>query len=147
MCRNRSGWRTSVFGYAWPQPRFTQQDDSVEDHLTGLIWYRNANFTGGPVDWTSALSIVDKLNRQDNARHWRLSNINELESLVDCAHSKPAVSRPLLFDNVQDTYWSFSTSMYEPDWAWALYLDKGAAGVGQKKLANFFVWPVCSQDN
>lgn len=134
------------FGYAWPQPRFTKRDDSVEDHLTGLIWYCNANLTGSPVDWLSALNIVDELNRQDKARHWRLPNINELESLVDCVHSKPALSSPLLFDNVQDFYWSSSTSMYEPDWAWVLYFDKGAVGVGQKQLPNFFVWPVRSQD-
>lgn len=131
-------------GYAWPYPRFTGHSDSVEDHLTSLCWYRNANFTGSPVNWVQALNLVDELNQQDNARKWRLPNINELESLVDCGHSKPALSMPVLFDNLQDVYWSSSTSMYEPDWAWALYLDKGAVGVGQKKIANFFVWPVCS---
>jgi len=131
-------------GVAWPQARFTDHGDNVEDHLTGLYWYRNANLTGNPVNWARALSTVDELNQQDNTRHWRLPNINELESLVDCVHSKPALSRPLVFDNVQYFYWSSSTSMYEPDWAWVLYLDKGAVGVGQKKIPNFFVWPVYS---
>ena len=37
------------------------------------------------------------------------------------------------------------TSAFEPDWAWALYLDKGAVGVGQKAGAYFHVWPVCDQ--
>ena len=134
-------------GYAWPHPRFTDHGDSVEDHLTGLCWYRNANFTGSPVDWVQALNIVDELNRQDKVRRWRLPNINELESLVDCVHSKPSLTRPVLFNDVQDVYWSSSTSMYEPDWTWALYLDKGAVGVGQKQIPDFFVWPVCSYDN
>jgi len=131
------------FGVAWPQPRFTQHGDSVEDHLSGLHWSRNANITPGPVDWIGAFNAVEELNRQDNTRHWRLPNINELESLVDCVHAKPALLKPLVFDNVKDFYWSSSTSMYEADWAWVLYLDKGAVGVGQKQIANFFVWPVC----
>lgn len=41
-----------------------------------------------------------------------------------------------------DVYWSSTTSLYEPDWAWALYLDKGAVGVGQKTQAIFHVWIV-----
>ena len=39
--------------------------------------------------------------------------------------------------------WSSTTSMFEPDWAWALYLAKGAVGVGQKWGAHFYIWPVC----
>jgi hypothetical protein len=35
--------------------------------------------------------------------------------------------------------------MFEPDWAWALYLTKGAVGVGQKKGAHFSVWAVCDR--
>ena len=134
-------------GYAWPTPRFTDYGDSVEDHLTGLCWYRNANLTGEPVNWDSALTIVDELKQQDKVRDWRLPNINELESLVDCARSKPALPAQVRFDNVQDAYWSSTTSMYEKDWSWVLYLDKGAVGVGQKKIPNFFVWPVCSCSN
>ena len=103
--------------------------------------------TGSSVNWVQALNIVDELYQQDNARKWRLPNINELESLVDCAHSKPALSTPVLFDNVQDVYWSSITSMYEMDWARVLYLDKGATGVGQKKIPHAFVWPVSSRGN
>jgi hypothetical protein len=33
--------------------------------------------------------------------------------------------------------------MFEPDWAWALYLNKGAVGVGQKWAAHFPAWAVC----
>ena len=41
---------------------------------------------------------------------------------------------------IQEVYWSSTTSLYEPDWTRALYLDKGAAGVGQKTQARFYVW-------
>ena len=127
------------FGVAWPQPRFTQHDNTVEDHLSGLHWSHNANLMPAPVNWVDAFMAVEELNRQDNTSHWRLPNINELESLVDCVHAKPALSRPLVFDNVQDFYWSSSTRMYEADWAWVLYLDKGAVGVGQKHTQLFCV--------
>jgi hypothetical protein len=46
------------------------------------------------------------------------------------------------FSDVRDVYWSSTTSLFEPDWAWALYLDKGAVGVGQKRQARFYVWAV-----
>lgn len=37
--------------------------------------------------------------------------------------------------------WSPTTSAFEPDWAWTLYLDKGAVGVGQSGR-HFHVWAV-----
>ena len=85
--------------------------------------------------------MVARLNLHDGAG-WRLPNINELESLVDCAAANPAVPPDHPFTEVRDVYWSSTTSLYEPDWAWALYLDKGAVGVGQKIQARFHVWPV-----
>ncbi|MCO6414001.1 MAG: DUF1566 domain-containing protein [Thiogranum sp.] len=51
-------------------------------------------------------------------------------------------SRDAGFSHVRDGYWSSTTSAFEPDWAWALYLDKGACGVGQKSGRHFHVWPV-----
>jgi hypothetical protein len=50
------------------------------------------------------------------------------------------------FVDVQDIYWSSTTSLFEPDWAWALYLEKGATGVGQKRFAQFSVWAVATPD-
>ena len=68
---------------------------------------------------------------------------NELESLVDCSAHDPALPDAYPFRDVREGYWSSTTSMFEPDWAWALYLNKGAVGVGQKKGAHFHVWAVC----
>ena len=76
---------------------------------------------------------------------WRLPNINELESLLDCGMHSPALVAGHPFVALQDVYWSSTTSLYEPDWAWALYLDKGAVGVGQKMQAKFHMWAVRSQ--
>ncbi|RMD67716.1 MAG: DUF1566 domain-containing protein [Gammaproteobacteria bacterium] len=124
-------------GLPWPSPRFEDLGDKVIDRLTGLAWRRSADLTRGPVSWEEALAAVKGLGKG-----WRLPNINELESLVDADASSPALPPDAPFDDVREAYWSSTTSAFEPDWAFALYLDKGAVGVGQKPGRHFFVWAV-----
>jgi hypothetical protein len=130
------------YGLPWPEPRFECRQHGILDQLTGLLWGCNADLAACPVSWAEALAEITRLNTDGTSANWRLPNINELESLVDCAQYKPALPAHHPFNNVQDIYWSSTTSLYEPDWAWALYLDKGATGVGQKSFARFHVWPV-----
>ncbi len=40
------------------------------------------------------------------------------------ARTAPALSHGHPFRDVREGYWSSTTSMFEPDWAWALYLVK-----------------------
>jgi hypothetical protein len=132
-------------GRPWPSPRFEVSGDRVIDRVTGLCWMRDADISGKTVTWVEALEIVKKLNRDnDSPLIWRLPNINELESLIDSSTHSPSLPTGHPFENVREGYWSSTTSMYEPDWAWAMYLTKGALGVGQKKGPYFHVWPVCS---
>lgn len=132
-------------GHAWPALRFSVVGDGVIDQLTGLGWRRRANLTGAPVNWAEALAAVVELNAgsPDRAGRWRLPNINELESLVDCEAHSPALPFGHPFEDVRQGYWSSTTSAFQPDWAWSLYLDKGAVGVGQKNGRHFHVWAVC----
>jgi len=133
------------FGWAWPEKRFEVHDnDFVIDHLTGLCWLRRANLTGKHVTWEEAFVSIMRLNSETTGiSPWRLPNINELESLVASGTHSPALPSGHPFREVQEAYWSSTTSMFEPDWAWALYLTKGAVGVGQKWGAHFHVWAVC----
>ena len=133
-------------GAAWPEPRFEILHAGVLDRLTNLIWRRSANLTAQPVVWREALAAVAELNHEGAGITWRLPTINELESLGDCAAHSPALSSGHPFADVQDIYWSSTTSLFEPDWAWALYLEKGATGVGQKRFAQFSVWAVATVD-
>jgi len=130
-------------GAVWPEPRFGASGDEVVDRLTGLCWRRSACLTQGPVSWEEALEAVAGLNRKDPGSNWRLPNINELESLVDCSMHGPALPAGHPFTDAGEVCWSSTTSMFEPDWAWALYLNKGAVGVGRKSYARFSVWAVC----
>ncbi|MFZ2196345.1 MAG: DUF1566 domain-containing protein [Thermodesulfovibrionales bacterium] len=132
------------FGRSLPKPRFEVMDNIVIDHLTALCWTKQADLAGGPVTWPDALMAVERLNQSAKEKVvWRLPNINELESLVDCGMHSPALQSGHPFESIQESYWSSTTSMFEPDWAWSLYLSKGAIGVGQKRGPHFSVWAVC----
>jgi len=131
-------------GAPWPAPRFEILPAGVRDRLTGLLWRRRANLTPQPVVWREALAAVAALDQEDAGSAWRLPTINELETLVDCAAHNPALPSGHPFADLQEIYWSSTTSLFEPDWAWALYLEKGATGVGQKRFAQFSVWAVAS---
>lgn len=129
-------------GLVWPRPRFTSAPDGdagqVLDRLTGLVWAVRADTAGGPVDWEEALRLAGAYA----GGGWRLPHINELESLVDAGAANPALPEGHPFAGVGEAYWSATTSAFEPAWAHALYLHKGAVGVGIKRSREFFVWPV-----
>ncbi|MEN8233229.1 MAG: DUF1566 domain-containing protein [Thermodesulfobacteriota bacterium] len=133
-------------GAKWPSPRFSIKDGVVFDCLTNLYWLQEVDIIGVPVKWEEALASVHKLNAKQflGIERWRLPNINELESLVDCSQHSPALPANHPFKKLRDTYWSSTSSFFETDWAWALYLDKGARGVGYKPDKNFYIWPLFS---
>jgi hypothetical protein len=125
--------------------RFKTIDDTcIQDVITGLIWSTDANPAGRPLTWQEALSMIHTLNRKKfgGCRDWRLPNIRELESLVDLNAHSPAVPNDHRFVNVQDAYWSSTTSVYEPRYAWTLYSRDGIVGVGFKMHKDFYAWPV-----
>ena len=124
-------------GAPWPRPRLVPVAEGVEDRLTGLVWHPDTDAGQGPLCWAEALAAVASLGEG-----WRLPNINELDSLVDCARSGPALLTLLPAGRLGAAYWSSTTSMFEPDWAWALYSLHGGVGVGQKRGRHFHAWAV-----
>jgi hypothetical protein len=136
-------------GRPWPVPRFEAGELTVVDRLTNLRWTRHADHSDGPVSWQQALEVVEDLNRTRLAGvdRWRLPAINELESLVDCSAAQPALSVGHPFADLREGYWSATTSFFETDWAWVLYLEKGACGVGHKPGKTFFVWAVAPAES
>lgn len=134
-----------LIGRPWPDPRFLKRGEVVLDRLTNLYWLAGAGLGAGPLTWAGALEAVNRLNEaEEGDRRWRPPNINELESLVDCSRHTPALPAAHPFGRPEDGYWSATTSMFEPDWAWVLYLNKGATGVGYKPGKHFHAWPVSS---
>lgn len=131
-------------GAPWPEPRFSNEGEAVRDNLTGLIWTRSADLAHGNSDWETALATAAGLNQNppDGAKGWRLPAITELESLVDASAHSPALPAGHPFEGVGQAYWSSTSSSFEADWAMALYLHKGAVGVGRKEGRHFLVWAV-----
>ena len=131
-------------GLPWPKPRFEAQEEVVLDRLTGLFWTRRADLAPGLTTWEEAFEVVKNLNQRGwgGFSDWRLPNINELESLVDAEYHSPALPADHPFEGVQEFYWSSTTSYCDPLWAWALYLTKGAVGIGLKHGPHFYVWAV-----
>lgn len=125
-------------GAPWPEPRFKEEGDGVRDLLTGLLWTRSADQCG-VCTWEEALREARR--RGENGQKWRLPTIRELESLVDAEQHDPALPEHP-FTDIREAYWSSTSSAYAPDWAYCLYLHKGAVGVGFKAKREFHAWLV-----
>ena len=134
-------------GVEWPSPRFTDHGDgTVTDHLTGLMWTKDANLPGGTKMWEEALEYAASLNNGSGTygyTDWRLPNIKELESIVDAERINPALPQGHPFNNVQNNswYWSATTNDDMKTAAWILYLLTGQVD-NQYKNTSHYVWPV-----
>lgn len=129
-------------GVPWPEPRFQMVEHGVRDLLTGLIWAQPERLPPGLCDWPQAVELAAGWN--DGGPGWRLPEIIELESLVDADRANPAL--PLGLANARrvtvEGFWSATVSGFDAAWAFVLYVQKGAVGVGFKAGSEFAVWPV-----
>jgi len=116
------------FGAAWPAPRFTDNNDgTVTDHLSGLIWLKDAhcadiqpNLPNAGLNWLGALSAANALSQPKcglsptDPGGWRLPNVSELESLIDISKTIPPLPADAPFVNFVNnadgsgpfTYWT-----------------------------------------
>ena len=148
-----------TMGVAWPDPRFTDNENgTVTDNLTGLIWLKDANCAGTRKIWTEALDFCNGLcdgctncggvngdcNLSDDsvAGDWRLPNVKELQSLIDYGTHNPALPSGHPFTGVESyRYWSSTTNAYHPGDAWGVYLNYGHVNFDGKGY-HYYVWPV-----
>jgi hypothetical protein len=122
---------------------FTDNEDgTVTDNLTGLVWARNAN-PCGVKNWADALIYCNDLDLGGH-NDWRLPNINELRSLFDPSLSSPYLPAGHPFTNVQSLYyWSSTTYESDPFYAWFVGMFNGTVYLGSKDYEHY-VWPVRS---
>jgi len=148
-------------GVAWPDPRFTDNNDgTVTDNLTGLVWLKNANCSdtvGGIAKinlyyllWHDALTWSNNLasgtcglTDGSVAGDWRLPNRRELSSLVDRQNLDPALPTVHPFLNVGTSNGYLTSSSYEfyPLYAYYVQMSNGMLG-NSNKFGGGFVWPV-----
>jgi hypothetical protein len=140
-------------GVAIPPPyqllRFTDNGDgTVTDHLTGLMWAKNAN-ANGTKTWSGAIDYANNLSLGTSCggprTDWRLPNIKELESLTDYSNADPALPAGHPFTSVQsDYYWSSTTLGYNTEYAWNVNMFFGYLFYHNFKSNSYYVWPVRS---
>ena len=147
-------------GVAWPVPRFTSNDQyTVTDNMTGLMWTRNANLPGEELDWTNAIyfctntlyTLGEGGGTYGGYSDWRLPNVNELCSLIHrgfiflalpntAGTGQWAENDP--FTNVQNAwYWVSTTLSGSAGTAWRVYMGDGYSQYTSKTTA-YYVWPV-----
>lgn len=136
-------------GVEWPDPRFTNNlDGTVTDHLTGLIWLRNANsfpnqsFASAVASCNALADNGTTLTDGSEPGEWRLPNFFEIGSLTDFSQIGPSlpVGHPFLTTNA-GTFWTSTTTAANSNRAWAFGLGIGRLS-GQAKGVASQVWPV-----
>ncbi len=141
-------------GTDWPRPRFTDNNLTFTDNLTGLIWSKNGR-TPGPsacapethktqqeaLDYIQCLNINQFLGK--NA--WRLPNRNELTSLIHRGQTNSAAwLESSGFRNIDPSrYWTSTSYAYATWNAWNISMHDGAVAPVAKKI-KASVWPVCN---
>jgi hypothetical protein len=152
-------------GVEWPNPRFTDNENgTVTDNLTGLIWLKNANcfsfktWIDGITDCNVLADGEDcgtggsfLLTDGSNGGDWRLPNRSELLSLLDLEYLSPALSNSAgsgqwtegdPFSNVLSTWYSSSTTWVQINSkAWSVFLVDGDVHVTDKD-SYLYVWCV-----
>ena len=132
-------------GVQWPSPRFVVNGDCVTDNLTGLMWPKNGNLAGsGGMTWYQAIDYANNLDLCGYS-DWRLSNVNELKSLVNAGEPNSAAwLNTQGFYNVQSSaYWSSTTYTYDTPNAWYVSMTNGYVFHDPKPYYGY-VWPVRS---
>jgi len=96
-------------------------DGTVTDTTTGLMWQQATGNNGVAMTWKAALAYCENLSLADYT-DWRLPNIKELSSLVDLSRYNPAIDPK--FSESSD-YWSSSTHTPYTNYAWYGYFYYG----------------------
>ena len=135
-------------GVAWPSPRFAVSGECVTDHLTGLMWAKNADLANGAKAWDAALTWVKTLNLCGHA-DWRVPNVNEMNSLFNAGEfNNAAWLMSQGFTNVHNSETAFYNWLTSTAFAggegyavWQMDTHLGTLLMGATMIPSY-VWPV-----
>jgi hypothetical protein len=155
------GSTTGILKHVWPvkgRPSETapvfidNQNGTVTDLVSGLIWLKDANCFGTK-NWNTAVGAIETLASGEcgltdgsQTGDWRLPEVEELRSLIDDANFGPALPAGHPFINVQsdmfsDEYWASTVYIPAPHAAWFVSLHAGSVSASDKGAPRH-VWAV-----
>lgn len=128
------------------EDRFTDNNDgTVTDHCTGLMWQKNSADVDRDgqvteqdgINWCGALNYCESL---EFAGHddWRLPSVRELQSIADYDRANPAMD-PAFTAFLTSFYWTSTTYFHSFGLAWVVKFDIGYIHYGGGKSSNYFV--------
>ncbi|MBT8372669.1 MAG: DUF1566 domain-containing protein [Deltaproteobacteria bacterium] len=136
-CEFKRPYAELLFDKPIPDPRFMDnQDGTVTDNLTGLIWLKNTKCFG-TMNWEGARLAAKRLKDGDcgpdpalalsdgsSAGDWRLPTMHELCLLIDYGRRNPALPKGHMFSEFPPSYfWSATTLDHHPGLAWIVYFE------------------------
>jgi len=144
--------RINVFE-STPTSDFDIHNNGTVTHMkTGLMWKRCAegqDWNGSTCvngadtpNWSTALSTAEASTFAGH-NDWRLPNVKELQSIVEACGYEPAINTtvfPNTPPNVADHFWSASTYMPSPGYAWGVafgYAGEVTTNSGDKTGAKY----------
>jgi hypothetical protein len=134
------------------------QDGTVTDRVTGLVWLKKADWGGGHPFWADDRekpSAHDRasslhsgapgadLHDESTEGDWRLPTLAELASLISGAEAVSAWEMRAFTGIEPAPYWSSTSYARYPSRGYFVHLIGGNIGSFNKKT-NYFVWPVRS---
>ena len=158
-CNFKRPYATLMYDKSIPESRFTDnQDGTVTDNLTQLVWLKNLNCFGIQ-DWRRAVMAAQKLEAGDCgpnpdlvlsdgscAGDWRLPTMQELCTLIDFSKRDPAMPTGHLFlDAPAGYHWSATTLDSHPELAWIVYFESGTTCYESIKNRSGYILPVRNQ--
>jgi len=115
----------SFSGAAWAGNFTDNQNGTVTDNVTGLMWQQQDD--GTTRLWDAAISYCEGLSLAGH-ENWRLPNIKELESITDDSLDIPAIDTTAFPSTVASDYWSSTTHAFNSNFAWFVGFGIGYVG-------------------
>jgi hypothetical protein len=139
-----------------PALRITDnQDGTVTDHLTGLVWLKNPDCFG-MTNWKGAMQAAKNLKAGDcgpnsefvlsdgsSPGDWRLPTMQDLCTLIDFSRRSPAIADEHLFKDLPSGFhWSATTLDSHSELVWIVYFESGTTCYDDINSWAGHVWPV-----
>lgn len=104
----------------------TSVPDIVLDRETGLTWQR----AEGGGEYMQAAAETYCSNLALHGTGWRLPTVFELQTIVDESREFPAIEIAVFTNTQADSYWSSSSDVGNPSYAWHVYFAYGYVFLG-----------------